>query len=132
LVCKYNSLYNVVHIVFITFVLRMCYLFYSFLLLLFRTNCIVLNSCRRKITVSLGNVELVQQKLRPSKHKLTSTTLQIQRGASTAKIETVKAQIDVDNSSNTISYLYSNAKQTYFYMALRKGLKTCTVLIEQY
>ena len=95
----------------------MCYLFYLLLLLLFRTHCIVLNSCRRQNTVSLGNVELVQRKLRPS-------------------------QIDVDNSSNTISYLCSNAKQTYFYMGLRNGLKItinklkcrrkCIVIIEQY
>ena len=38
-------------------------------------------------------------------------------------VETVKSQIDVDNSSNKMSYLCSNAKQTYVYMCLRNGLK---------
>ena len=39
------------------------------------------------------------------------------------RIETVKAQIDVDNPSNKISYVCSNAKQTYLYMGLINGLK---------
>ena len=62
-----------------------------------RTNCIVLSSWLCQHTVLLGNMELVQW-----------------------VFETVKSLIDVEALQIQVS---SNAKQTYFYLDLIKGLK---------